>query len=395
MRYNFDEVIDRSKFYSLKWSCGDFLKKSGITDRFDKDSLPLFTADMDFRCAKPIQDALMELVQHNIYGYSMATPTNSDYYSSVINWFKTKYGWDIKPEEIIYSDGTVAAVKYCIQAFTKEGDGILINRPIYTPFTTTILETKRTVVNSQLINNDCYYEIDFDDFEKKCADPGTKLFILCNPHNPTGRIWSDSDLIRMAQICKNNGVIIVADEIHGDLIRIGKSFTPLARLIDPDGLVTCTAANKTFNLAGLKATNVVIQDPKLREIFTGFIGMMMPGPFTVQAVTAAYRYGDEWLSQLREYLDGNIAWTLNFLKEKMPSVKVAEPEGTYILWMDFRGYGLTAAEIHDRIYNRADVILENGSMFDPDLGAGFERICLPAPRSVIQEAFTRIAREFE
>jgi cystathionine beta-lyase len=311
------------------------------------------------------------------------------------NWFKTRYNWNIKASEIVYVDGTVNAVRHSIEAFTNPGEGVLINRPIYTPFTRSIQETNRVVVNSQLIyGDDGIYEIDFEDFERKAAEPNTKMFILCNPHNPTGRIWSNEDLIKLAEICRANGVMIVADEIHGDLIRCDETFTPIATLIGSEGLISCTAANKTFNLAGLKATNLVIADEALREKFVTNLGRMSPNPFTVEATIAAYREGGEWLDQLKVYIDETIDWVLGFLKENLPLVKTVRPQGTYIMWLDFRSYGLSEGEIRDRIYNKANVILEGGSLFDPDLGAGFERICLPSPRSMIIDAFERIAAEF-
>jgi cystathionine beta-lyase len=397
VKYNFDEIIDRKRTFSLKWDYAEFLKTHGITERFDEDTIPVFTADMDFRCAQPISDALKKLAEHNVYGYTGAIPEGigMKYYEAIIRWFKDRRNWTIQPEEITYVNGTVEAVKLAIQAFTEKGDGVLINRPIYTPFAMVINKTGRVVVNSQLRNNDGYYIVDFDDFEAKIADTNTKMFILCHPHNPTGRIWTDEELIRMAGICKKHGVLIVADEIHGDLIRKDMDFHPLATVVDPQGVITCTAVNKTFNLAGLHATNVVIQDPGLRTKLVDYIGWIMPNPFTIAAVIAAYNEGEEWLEQLRDYIDGTIDWTLNFLRERMPKVKCLRPEGTYIMWMDFRGYGLSAREIHKKIYIDANVVLEGGAMFDPEFGDGFERICVPSPRAVIQEVFERIARQFE
>lgn len=394
MKYNFDEVIDRRGTTSLKWNAKDLLKSMGITDTFNEDTISAFTADMDFKCAQPIIDALHKVVDSGIYGYS-GHICDPEYHKSIIKWFKEKRNWDIKEEEIIYVNGTIHALKIGILAYSQEGDGVIIQRPVYTPFTGVINETNRKVVNNQLINNNGYYTIDFEDLEEKAKDPANKVMLLCNPHNPVGRIWSDEDLIRIAQICRENDVVILADEIHGDLLRKGEEFHPIATLVDNSNIVTCTAVNKTFNLAGLHCTNVVIKDEKLREKFYNVSGTIWPTPFTIAAVIAAYNEGDEWLDQLRDYLDGNIDWILNFLKEKMPKVKCYRPEASYILWMDFREYGLSAEEIHDKIYNKANVILEGGKMFDPDHGEGFERICVPVRRAVIEEIFNRIYREFE
>lgn len=398
MKYNFDEVVNRKNSYSMKWDCGEALIELGMAEQFNEDTIPAFTADMDFRCAKPIGEAFKRVIEHNIYGYTAVLPTeNSQYHKAIIKWFERRNQWTIKPEEITYVNGTVEAIKIAIEAFTKEGEGVLINRPIYTPFTQTILKTGRLVVNSQLLNQDGqgYYTIDFEDFEKKAADPNTKLFILCNPHNPSGRIWSDEDLVNMYEICRKNEVLIVADEIHGDLIRKGNVFKPLVTVAGTEGVITCTAVNKTFNLAGLHATNVVIQDEKIREIFIAQAGHILPTPFTVAGVIAAYNESEDWLDQVNAYLDENIEWVLNFLKTNMPKVKCHRPEGTYIMWMDFRAYGLSAAEIRKKIYVDANVILEGGEMFDPDQGAGFERICVPTRRALLEEVFNRIANEFK
>lgn len=396
MKYNFDEIVDRKGTFSMKWDCGEFLKKVELTERFDDDTIPVHSADMDFRCAQPIADAVKLLAERNLYGYTALFPSGAGlaYYIPIIRWFKEKRHWDIKPEEIIYVNGTVEAIDYAIRTFSQKGDGVLINRPIYRPFTEVIEDTGRVVVNSQLINNNGYYTIDFDDFKVKASQQNTKLFILCHPHNPSGRIWKDEELKRMADICKANDVLIITDEIHGDLIRKGMEFHPLASVVDPKGIITCTSPNKTFNLAGMQAANIVIQDQELRERFTRATGLITPNPFTVAAVMAAYSDGDEWLEQLRDYLDGNIDWVLDFLRTRMPKVKCYRPEGTYILWLDFRTYGLTAKEIHRKIYIDANVILEGGATFDPENGDGFERICVPTRRALLEEAFERIEKQF-
>ncbi|MFV0414396.1 MAG: MalY/PatB family protein [Oscillospiraceae bacterium] len=398
MQYNFDEVIDRrhDKYsYSMKWSKSPLIAEMLGVDEITDDSIAVFTADMDFHCAPPIIEAMHKVADHGIFGYSMQLET-PDYYAAVINWFKRRNNWAIKPEEIVYVNGTVEAVKQIILAFTDPGDGVIIQRPVYGPFTSSILSTGRVVVNNQMIEEaDGYYTMDFADLEEKAKDPRNKLLVLCSPHNPVGRIWTDEELVKMAHICRENNVIIASDEIHGDLIRREAEFHPLATLVDNSNLIIATAVNKTFNLAGLHCTNLVIPNPELRKKFQESLGFVMPSPFTIAAVIAAYNEGENWLEAVRDYLDGNIDWILGFLKEKMPKVKCRRPDGTYIMWMDFRGYGLTPEEVHDKIYNKAKVLLEGGPMFDPDRGGGFERICVPSPRSVIQDAFERIAAQFE
>ena len=396
MKYNFDEIIDRHDTFSMKWDCRELHVMLGITPRFDEDTIPIHTADMDFRCCEPIQRALRKVTDHNIYGYTGAFPfgTGMKYYDAICGWFKRRMDWDISPDQITYINGTMEAIRSCIEVFSEPGDGVLITRPVYTPFTGTILKTGRQVVNSPLINNDGWYEIDFEDFERKAALESTKIFLLCNPHNPTGRIWSDEDLIRLADICRKNHVVIVADEIHGDLIRRESVFHPIAKVAGPEGIITCTALNKTFNIAGLQATNMVFQDKSLHEEYMKKANHITPNPFTAAATVAAYNEGEEWLEQLIDYLDGNIDFVINWFKEHMPKVKIHRPEGTYILWMDFRDYGLTAEEIRERIYVRANVMLESGNQFDPERGDGFERMCVPTRRSLLKKALERIEAQF-
>jgi cystathionine beta-lyase len=394
VKYNFDEPINRKGTYSFKWNGGDIVKSLGMTERFDEDTIPLNTADMDFQAPQPVLDALHKLIDTKVFGYSsnLCAP---EYAEAIIRWFKTKRDWEIKREEILYVNGTVEAIKQVILTFSDETDGVIIQPPIYSPFSFTIKRTKRRIVNNPLINNDGYYTMDYDDLEEKAKDPNTKILLLCNPHNPVGRVWKDEELKKISEICLKNNVIIVADEIHGDLIRKGQEFHPIATVVDNSNLITCTAINKTFNLAGLHCTNLVIKNPDLRAKVAETLGWCLPTPFAIAALIAAYNEGDEWLEQLIDYIDDNIDWVLNFLKEKMPKVKCFKPEGTYIIWMDFREYGLTAQEIHDKIYINANVFLEGGLQFDPENGAGFERICVPTTRALLQEALERIYREFE
>lgn len=397
MQYNFDEVIDRRHApysYSLKWATDPMLGRMLGVDEINDDTIAVFTADMDFRCAQPILDALHGLVDHGIFGYS-AHWFVPEYYAAIINWFKRRHGWTIQPEEIIYINGTVEAVKQIVLAVTEPGDGVIVQRPVYGPFSSVVEGTGRSVVNNPLIEGEGgYYTMDFADLEEKARDPRTKLLLLCSPHNPVGRIWTVEELCELSRICREHDVIIAADEIHGDLVRRGARFYPLAAVTDPSNVIVCTAVNKTFNLASLHCTNLVIPNPELRSRFQASMGMVLPSPFSITALIAAYNEGEEWLEQLLAYLDGNIDWVLSFLAERMPAVKCRRPDGTYIMWMDFRGYGLTPEEIHDRIYNKANVLLEGGHMFDPERGGGFERICVPSPRSVLQEAFARVAAQF-
>ncbi len=393
MKYDFDEIVERRGTGSIKWDFGERLVKTGVAERFDENTLPLFTADMDIAVPPAVVEAMHRTADTRIYGY---TSLPKAYYDAIIGWFRRRHGWEILPEEIVYSPGTVHALGVAIRALTEPGNGVIIQRPVYAPFTRQIEGNGRVVANNQLLRDAAgRYAPNLAEFEELAKRPENTLFILCNPHNPTGLVFGDEDLRKMAAICRANGVAIVADEIHGDLIRRGSRFTPVAKLAETDGhIVTCTAINKTFNTAGLHASAIVIPDAGIRAKFTGEMGMQMPSPFTFNAVIAAYDECEDWLEEIKDYFDGTVDWAMGFLRERLPKVRCARPEGTYVLWMDFTGYGISAGEIRKRIYSDANVILEGGSKFDPDRGAGFERICLSSPRPMIREAFERIAKAF-
>lgn len=393
MKYNFDEVVNRRGTFSAKWDGGELIKAWGLTERYDDETIPLFTADMDLPVPQPLIEALHKTVDHRIFGYSVFP---DEYYQSIQHWFKKRHDWDIKKEEIVYCPGTVYATNVAVQSFTEPGDGVIIQRPVYPPFTRAIESNDRVVRNNALkCDEEGYYTIDFEDFEAKAQEEKTKMFILCNPHNPTGRVFKKEDLQKLNDICVKNNVLIVADEIHGDIIRCDQTFTPIAMVAEnTDHIITFTAINKTFNLAGLHCTNVIISNPDLRKKFSDSIGMSSASPFTISALISVYNDGEDWLEQLKVYVDGTMDWVKNFLSEQMPKVKVRIPEGTYVMWMDFSGYGLSAKEVHDRIYNKANVLLEDGVMFGKE-GLPYQRICIPSPRPIIKEAFERMAREFE
>ena len=391
-KYNFDEVIDRHGTNSMKWEAGEMLKQFGLTERFDEDTISLFVADMDFQCPQPVLDALHKRVDARMFGYSLHT-TTSAYTDAIQNWFRRRHEWEIDTESIVYSPGTVQALDALVRAFTDEGDGVIIQRPVYAPFTRVIEGNKRQVVNNALIHEDGYYTIDFDDFEAKAKEPANKLFILCSPHNPVGRVWTPAELTQMAEICLANNVVLVADEIHGDLVRAGQVHTPICTLVEDDRLISCTATNKTFNMAGLHCSNIILNNAEMRTKFGEALGFKLPTPFAITALIAAYNEGEDWLTQVNAYIDGNLAFLDEFLRAHMPQVRYRIPEGTYIAWLDFRGYGLSPQEVHRRIYQEANVVLEDGDMFGPE-GEGFQRICVPSPRPLLKEALERIAAQF-
>ena len=405
---DFDEVIDRRNdpfSYSSKWSrtkgTAEHVGVSHITD----EHIALFVADMDFRCAQPILDALHKTVDHGIFGYS-STDGCDAYYQAICGWFERRDGWSIDPARVVYVPGTVKALSLAVQAFTEPGDGVIIQRPVYPPFTGAVEGSGRTVLNNQLVRRtaadeqgDLYYEMDFDGLEQLAARDDAKMLILCNPHNPVGRTWTADELRRLADICTRHNVLIVADEIHGDLMRVGQTFTHLVQAAPEARAITCTAVNKTFNLAGLAATNLVFSNAQDQERFCAVLGHADPSPFAISAVIAAYNEGEEWLEQCRCYLDDTIDAVLGFFAQRMPDVGVRRPEGTYILWFDFesrcRTLGIDADELHRRIYEDAKVLLQDGSNFDPQGGAFFQRMCIPSARSVVMEACERIAGVLE
>lgn len=403
--YDFDRPIDRRHdacSYSQKWSCAEALaKRLGVKEITD-NHIALFTADMDLRCAQPILDALHVTVDHGIFGYSTLDGCSA-YTDAIHGWFERHDRWDVDCDLMSLSAGTVKALDVCVQAFTKPGDGIIIQRPVYPPFMHVVEDNDRMILNNQLIRHtakdpegDLYYSIDFDNLEELAARPEAKMFILCNPHNPVGRVWSVEELERMAQICMKHDVLIVADEIHGDLACEGITMHHMAQVAPEARVITCTAVNKTFNLAGLAATNVFFSNAQDKACFEKIRGFVEPNPFAISAVIAAYNEGDDWYEQVKAYIEANFDTVIAYFADHLPDVGVRRPEGTYILWFDFearcRKLGIDGAELHRRIYDDAQVLLQDGSNFDPDGGEFFQRMCVPTPRTMLLDACERIAR---
>lgn len=394
MIFDFDRPIDRHGTYS-KWDMRDITRKYGITQRFDQDTIPLFTADMDFECAPSIKAAIQKVVDRNLYGYTNLDPSvSAPYYQAVTGWFQRRHGWTFDGSAVCYVSGTMDGVGKVIQALTDPGDGVLVTCPTYGSFLNTISSFGRNIVDSHLINHQGYYTFDFDDFERKAANPRTKIFLLCNPQNPVGRVWSPEELKTLYSICRTHGVVIISDELHGDIVRKEQKYTPLMKLVGEDGLVVVTGLGKTFNIAGLNPANFIIADKTLQKRVTAELGMQTPTAFTIAATIGAYTGGDEWVDAVNQYLDENIRSACDFVQREMPEVILRHPEGTYILWMDFRGYGLPAQEISRRITENANVIPTHGTTFDPEQGAGFERFCVPTQRKVLMTALERIAAQF-
>ena len=393
MKYEFDEIIDRKKdpfSFSFKWKSPDYiLNDLGVREIRD-DVICLETADMDFRTAPEIIEDLKALSDHGIFGYSSIPDS---YREAVCGWYERRQGWSFQKDDIFYYPGTHDAIAQLVKQYTKEGDGVIVLVPCY-GYHGDVEPSGRRYVQVQLINDGReYFTIDYDALEKACRDESNTMLIMCHPHNPTGRVFDHEELNRVADICRKNGVLIVSDEVHSDILRKGQSFEPMMKACGPEGLIACTAVNKTFNLAGLAMTNVIICDPKLKQEGRGFYGM--PSPFGIQAVISAYKKGDAWVDALNEYLDGNIDACMEYISEHLPKAKVIRPEGGYSLNIDFSGYGLSDEEVVERIYGKAGVILNSGLFFDDLRKTQVHRACLSSPRSVCLEAFKRIAKEFE
>ncbi len=392
MRYDFNRVADRSNTNCSKWSAVESIFG-------DKDVIPMWVADMDFPIAKPITEALRKRTEHEIYGY---TQPYSSVIEAVTDRMRLKFGWEVKPEWIVFTPGVIPALHAAIKAFTHSGDEVIIQGPVYHPFWSAITDNGCSVVNNQLKLNNGHYEIDFEDLESKFHPriwgmrPSTsriKMMILCNPHNPVGRVWSKSELTRMGEIVIRNDAIMVSDEIHCELLFRGFEHVPFASISEEfeQHCIVCMAPSKTFNLAGLGASSIIIPNTKLRDRFTAARTGIMPRPniFGLVALEAAYRYGDEWLDQILEYLQGNLDFLLEYFEERIPKIKVIKPEGTYLVWLDCRKLGMDVMSLRTFMREKAKVGLDDGHIFGSS-GAGFQRMNIACPRATLNEAMKRI-----
>ena len=397
IKYDFDEIIDRHNTNSMKWDLSQGLVERGVINQINEDTIIAFNADMDFRCATPIVEAMKKVAEHGIYGYT-AVEASEKYYDAVISWFERRYGWKIKKDWIYYANGTLSGIKLLLQAAVEKGCGVIAMTPVYDPFFEAIELAGCEVKYCPLQHDDRgYYTIDYPLLEKMAQQEENKALLFCNPHNPVGRVWSVDELLHVYEICKKNELLILSDEVHGDLTRRNITYNPFAKVVNnaPD-VIAFTAVNKTFNLAGLHISNMIISDEEIRKKYLNLVGMfnIEPTPFAIEALIAAYTKSDDWLEQLRIYLDDTIDWTIDFIQKKLPEVICYKPEGTYILWMDFHKTGYSADEIHDLIYNQANVLIADGSKYDPIEGKNYQRICLPISRKLIKEAFYRIESVF-
>ena len=380
MKYNFDEIVPRRNTNSVKWDLA-------ANDRV----LPMWVADMDFRTAPAIIDAIIRRAQHGIFGYTTVPAT---YYDAVTGWFERRHHFTISRDWMLYTTGVVPAISAIIKALTVPGDRVIVQTPVYNCFFSSIRNDQCEMAANELIYKDGTYSIDFDDLEKKASDPKAKIFLLCSPHNPVGRVWTKEELIRMGEICLRNQVIVLSDEIHCDFIYGDHRHIPFAS-INEDFLqnsVTCIAPSKTFNLAGLKVANIIAADNTIRQKIDKALNVNEVceiSPFAVEAVIAAYNEGEVWLEELKKYLYANYLYVKEFSGTELPAVKVLPLEATYLVWMDFSAMGQTSRIMRDALLKEENIWVNEGTMYGAN-GEGFLRLNIACPRQVLREGLGRI-----
>ena len=387
-KFDFDTITDRSNTNAIKYDLAEKRNKP-------LDAISLWVADMDFKTAPCIQKALAEKAAHGIYGYSRP---DSRYYNALRNWLLTEHNFEIKDEWVVNTPGVSYAFATAIRALTEEGDAVLITRPVYYPFSNVINNQNRKLVNSALVLKNGHYEIDFEDFENKIISEKVKVFLFCSPHNPGGRVWTKKELEKISEICLKHNVIVISDEIHSDITFENHKHTVFASISNEtrENSIICTAPSKTFNLAGLQFSNIIIPNEKLRSKFTKEMertGYDEPSLMGIVAATAAYSEGKEWFEAAKAYIWNNILFAEKLVREKCPKIKVLKPEGSYLLWMDFSAFDLSDSQINDRILNKAKVWLDGGIMFGPE-GEKFQRINCATPRAILEKALIQICNEF-
>lgn len=387
---DFDTIVERSNTLSLKY---DFAEKRGMP----ADVLPLWVADMDFKTSSYVQDALIEQAKHGIFGYS---DTLTPYYEVVREYFVKKHNYDFVEEDLLKTPGVVFAIAVAVRALTNEGDAVMIQQPVYYPFASTIIGNHRQLVDNTLIYNEDEhrYYIDFEDFENKIVNQNVKVFLLCNPHNPVARVWNKDELLQIGDICLKHNVLVISDEIHQDFTFVGKHHVFAGLKPEFEQItVTCTSPSKSFNLAGLQLANIIIKNTQLRRKFvkeyyvSGYSDLNIMG---IVSTVAAYKHGDEWFNGVFNYIKSNIEYVKNYVETNLPKVKMITHEATYLVWLDFRGLGLTADEVDDIIINKSKLWLDSGRIFG-ETGKGFQRINVACPRATLEEALGRLKRDFQ
>ena len=384
----FDKIIDRTNTNAIK--CEPRILKEMFKS---EDLLPLWVADMDFRCPEPVIKALIERAEHGIYGYS---DVDDAFYDVFIDWNLRRNKWKIERDWLVYTPGVVPAVNYMVQAFCQTGDKVIIQNPVYYPFSNAIINNGAQIILNPLIYDGISYKMDFDDLEEKVKDPRVKLFILCNPHNPVGRVWTVDELTRLGEICIKHHVRVISDEIHSDLILKGHRHIPFASISEAfaNCSITCMAPSKSFNLAGLQISNIIIPNEEIRDQYKAQLennAIMHPNAFGIVAQKAAYGESEAWLEEVIAYIEGNMNYIDAFVKEKLPEITLVKPEGTYLAWLDFRKLGLDKLALQTLMQEEAKLALDEGYIFGEG-GEGFERINVACPRAILEEALKRIEK---
>ena len=382
MKYDFDEIIPRRGTNSYKWGGGG-----------GGDILPMWVADMDFRTAPPVVEALRKRVEHGIFGYVRVPDA---YYAAVTNWFARRHDWQIEKEWIIYTTGVVPALSAVIKALTAPGDKVMVQTPVYNCFFSSIRNNGCGMIANPLIYRNGTYQIDFADLEQKAADPSVKVLLLCNPHNPAGRVWTKQELTRIGDICIRNNVWVVADEIHCELVFPGHTYIPFASISQEFLMhsVTCTSPSKAFNLAGLQIANIISADTNIRTKIDKAINVNEVcdvGPFGVEALIAAYNDSEEWLEELKQYLFDNYNYLRAYFAEYLPEFPVSILEGTYLVWVDCSVLNQSSDEIIKTLLEKEKIWVNEGSLYG-EAGEGFIRINIACPRQQLIEGLNRLRR---
>lgn len=383
MKYDFETLIDRSTHGSGKWE--DMRRKK---PELSHNPVPLSVADMEFKNAPEIAEGLKEFMDTHILGYTSPT---KEYLDTVCRWMQERHDWHIEPEWIVGTHGVVEALKASVQAYCEPGDGVITFTPVYYPFYMAIENHGCEIVRCPLIYKDNAYTIDFELFEKLCKDGNNRMFILCSPHNPVGRVWTAEELTRICDICRENNVRIISDEIHFDIIMPGHKHTTIHNVSKPgDNIIVCTAPSKTFNLATMQTSNIIIPDEKDRERFREIIGFGGPSALGLEACRVAYTRCGDWMEEMIGVIDGNRQLAVDFVSERLPEIKAVELQGTYLLWLDCTALQKTKEEL-EAMMVEAELFLDEGYMFG-DEGIGFERVSLAVPRRVLKEALERFEK---
>ncbi|MDF2681358.1 MAG: cystathionine beta-lyase [Brevibacillus sp.] len=383
MKYDFDQVINRVNTACEKWD--DLQNRFGVSD-----AIPMWVADMDFKSPPAVIEALRQRVEHGIYGYTYRPDSYSE---AIVDWVERRHDWSIDRKWIAHSPGVLAALSVIIHSFSQHGDKVIIQTPVYHPFSRIIQSLGREVVNNPLKLENGRYTIDFADLEAK-IDSGVKILVLCNPHNPVGRVWTQEELAMLGQICIKNNILVISDEIHCDLVYKGHKHIPFASISEEfaDHSITCIAPSKTFNVAGLQTSCIIIPNEKLRDIFNQSINSLnigSPNMFGIIAGEIAYQYGEEWLEQVIDYLQGNLDFLVRYFQENIPQIKVIQPESTYLVWLDCRELALATEKIDKFMLNKARVAMNEGYIFGED-GIGFMRMNIACPRSILERSLRQI-----